>query len=112
MGEVGSVDKFKISGGNWGLEIWLYLMTPCWQNKHRDYKKKIQNSLFYKVFKARFFPNCSTMEVKDSRSGSSAWRSILQGRDVLLRGSRWRIENEKFVKIWHHWLPRKNPPLL
>jgi len=62
-------------------------------------KKKNTNSLFYKVFKARFFPNCSIMEVKDSRSGSYAWRSILQGRDVLLKGSRWRIENGKSIKI-------------
>ena len=53
------------------------------------------------------------MEAKDSRSGSYAWRSILQGRDVLLRGSRWQIGNGKSVKIWqHHWLPRKHPPLL
>ena len=53
------------------------------------------------------------MEAKHSRSGSYAWRSILQGKDVLLRGSRWWIGNGKSVKIWqHHWLPRKHPPLL
>ena len=43
-----------------------------------------KTSLFYKVFKARFFPNSSIMEVANSRLGSYAWKSILKGRDVLL----------------------------
>ena len=74
---------------------------------------KNTNSLFFKVFKAKFFPNCTIMEARDSRSGSYALRSILQGRDVLLKGARWCIGNGKSVKIWqHHWLPRKHPPLL
>ena len=55
LGEVGSVDKFKISGGNWGLEIWLYLMTPCWQNKHGDYKKNTKLS-FLQGFQGKIFP--------------------------------------------------------
>ena len=46
-----------------------------------------ENSLFYRVFNARFFPNCSIMEAKNFRSGSYAWTSILEGRDALLQGS-------------------------
>ena len=38
-----------------------------------------KNRLFFQVFKARFFPNCSIMETKDSRSGSYVWKSILVG---------------------------------
>ena len=45
-------------------------------------------SLFYRVFKAKFFPDNTIMEAKDSRVGSYAWRSILKGRDVIQRGSR------------------------
>ena len=54
-----------------------------------------QNSLSYKVFKARFFPNSTIMEAKESRMGSYAWRSILVGRDVIQRGARWRVGNGK-----------------
>lgn len=48
-----------------------------------------KDSHFYRVFKAKFFPHCSILEAKDSTIGSYAWWSILQGRDVILKGSRW-----------------------
>ena len=74
---------------------------------------KNPESLFYKVFKAHFFPNCTIMEAKHIGGGSHAWNSILHGRDVLLRGCHWRIGNGNSVRIWqHHWLPRKHPPLV
>lgn len=53
------------------------------------------------------------MEAKDSRLGSYAWQSILEGRDVIQRGARWWTENGKNVKIWQlQWLPKKHPPLV
>ena len=82
-------------------QVWRLLKNP--------------ESLFYKVFKARFFPNCTIMEAKHIGGGSHAWNSILHGRDVLLRGwgCRWRIVNGNSVRIWqHHQLPRKHPPLV
>ena len=69
-----------------------------------------QNSLFYKVFKPRFFPNCTIMEASESSRGSYAWKSILQGRDVIKWGACWRIGDGQKVKVWHHaWLPSKPP---
>ena len=44
---------------------------------------KNPDSLFSKVFKAKFYPNCSILEAKDSRSASYAWHSILKGRDII-----------------------------
>ena len=44
---------------------------------------KNPDSLLSRVFKAKFFPNRSIFEAKDSRSASYAWRSILRGRDVI-----------------------------
>ena len=35
---------------------------------------KDQDSLFYKIFKHRFFPNCSIMEAAESSRGSYAWK--------------------------------------
>ena len=70
-----------------------------------------QNSLFYKVFEAQFFPNSTIMEAKESRMGSYAWRSILVGRDVIQRGARWRVGDGKKIRIWQdNWLPRKHHP--
>ena len=69
-----------------------------------------RESLFYKVFKAKFFPHCSILEAQDSASGSYAWRSILRGKDVILEGACWRVGNGRSIKIWqHHWLPIKHP---
>ena len=58
-----------------------------------------RDSLFYRVFKARFCPIGSIMEAKDSRRGSYTWKSILKGRDVIARGACWWIGNGKSVKI-------------
>ena len=76
------------------------LAKQAWRLLHN------KETLFYKVFKAKFFPNHSLLEAKESSSGSYAWKSILQGRDVILDGACWRVGNEKSIKIWqHHWLP-------
>lgn len=67
--------------------------------------------LFYKIFKAHFFPNSSIMEAIDSRLGSYAWKSILRGRDIIQRGAIWRIGSGEKINIWQQcWLPRKHPP--
>ena len=53
------------------------------------------------------------MEASNTRLGSYAWKSILIGRDVIQRGSRWRVGNGEKINIWQHrWLPRKHPPQL
>ena len=40
-------------------------------------------SLFYRVFKAKNFLNFSVMEAKEPSNALYAWKSILQGRDVI-----------------------------
>uniref|UniRef100_A0A2N9J884 Reverse transcriptase domain-containing protein n=1 Tax=Fagus sylvatica TaxID=28930 RepID=A0A2N9J884_FAGSY len=47
-------------------------------------------SLFYRVFKARYFPNCSIMEATLGNNPSFLWRSILSGREVILKGLSWQ----------------------
>lgn len=103
--------RSKFVGGMGFREIALHndslLAKQAWRLLHNT------DSLFYKVFKARFFPTTTLMEATDSRTGSYAWRSILHGREVIKRGARWRIGNGQKIKIWqHHWLRRKHPPYL
>ena len=53
----------------------------------------IPDSLCHRVFKARFFPDCSILEAKDSTLGSYAWKSIIGARDVIREMMVWRIGN-------------------
>ena len=51
------------------------------------------------------FPNNSIFEAKSS-SGSFAWKSILWSRDLIERGSSWRVGIGDSVRIYKDvWLP-------
>ncbi|KAL0002087.1 hypothetical protein SO802_015868 [Lithocarpus litseifolius] len=51
------------------------------------------------------------MEVAQSSRGSYAWQSLLKGRDVLKRGTRWRIGCGENVSVWNDaWLPSQDKP--
>lgn len=66
-----------------------------------------KNSLFYKVFKAKYFPNGSVFEAKAS-SGSFAWKSILNARRIIKQGARWRVGDGSQIRIYDsNWLPRE-----
>ena len=63
------------------------------------------DSLFYRVFKAKYFPTSTIFDAK-AGSGSYAWRSILKARKVILLGVQWRIGDGSSVKIFKYsWLP-------
>ena len=64
------------------------------------------DSLCHRVFKARFFPDCSILEAQASSSGSYAWKSIISARDVIRKGMVWRIGTGEVVRIKKdRWLP-------
>ena len=70
------------------------------------------NSLFYKVYKAQYFPNCSFMTAQLGSNLSFVWRSLLAARDIIFNGSKWRVGDGKTVGIYSHkWLSHPSIPL-
>ena len=68
---------------------------------------KDQNSFFYRVFKAKYFPRGSVFEAS-AATGSFAWQSILKARKVVSLGMRWRLGDGRSIKIYDDsWLPGK-----
>ena len=64
------------------------------------------DSLCHRVFKARFFPDCSILDAKDSISGSYTWKSIIGARNVIRKGMVWHMGTGEVVRIKEDgWLP-------
>ena len=62
VGGMGSRDFSMFNDSLLAKQTWRLLKNP--------------NSLLSRVFKAKFFPNCSIIEAKDSRSASYAWQRV------------------------------------
>ena len=97
--------KPKTQGGMGFKDLSLFndalLAKQTWRLLHD------KSSLFYRVFKAKYFPNTSVMEAKIPANSSYAWKSIMKGSNVIKRGAKWRIGSSRFVHIWgESWLPK------
>ena len=81
------------------------LAKQAWRLLHN------KDSLLHRLFKSKFFLDCSFMEAPECDNGSYAWRSLLKGREVLWRGAQWRVGNGEAIKIWEYpWLPSLEQP--
>ena len=70
-----------------------------------------ENSLFHRVFKAKFFPHFSIMDCDSANKGSYAWKSLCQARHVIEMGSVWRVRDGKNIQIRKdRWLPKVSSP--
>ena len=72
-------------------------------------------SLFYKVYMARYFPNCSFLEADFGHNPSYVWQSLLMARDILVEGTKWRVgDGQKIEVASHKWIPHapvfRGPP--
>ena len=68
------------------------------------------HSLFYRVYKARYFPTCSFMEAEVGSNPSYVWHSLLSARELLREGSIWSIGDGRTVGIKsHNWRPPRPP---
>jgi hypothetical protein len=67
------------------------------------------HSLVARLYKARYFPNCSLFEAKIGHNPSFAWRGIWKARQILIHGCRWRIGNGTSINIMSQpWLRDRN----
>ena len=70
------------------------------------------NSLFYKVYKAWYFPNCSFMTAQLGSNLSFVLTSLLAARDIIFNRSKWRVGDGKTVGVYSHkWLSHPQIPL-
>ena len=100
----GALCKPKSEGGMGFKNLALFndalLAKQAWRLLHN------KDSLFYRIFKSKFFPHGSIMDAPVCSQGSYAWKSLLKGREVLRKGLRWRIGTGDVVNLWSNpWLP-------
>ena len=64
------------------------------------------SSLFYKVYKAKYFPGCDFVEANMGNQPSYAWRTIMAAQSLVRRGMRWQVGNGERIHIWRdRWVP-------
>ena len=50
-----------------------------------------QESLFYRCFKAKYFPRCTFLEAVDHPHSSYVWKSLLAAQPILRKGCCWHV---------------------
>ena len=96
----------KKSGGMGFQDIQAFnlalLAKQTWRLIHNTH------SLFYKVYKTRYFPNCSFTDAVLGKNPSHVCRSLLAARDIISEGSIWKVGDGRNILIsTHKWLPHK-----
>ena len=76
------------------------------------------DSLFYRLFKSKYFPTSNIFDAKQSL-GSYARKSILKARWVIVLGAKWRVGDGRSIQVFKDsWLPGNSggkshlPPLI
>jgi hypothetical protein len=90
----------KLDGGLgfWNLHIFntALLAKQSWRLLNNPH------SLFFRVFKARYFPWSTFLEAQLGSNPSFLWRSILSGKEVIKKGIRWNLQDDRLERpIWN-----------
>ncbi|KAF5477145.1 hypothetical protein F2P56_003817 [Juglans regia] len=68
---------------------------------------QVPDSLAAKVLKMKYFPTSDFLQAKMGVRPSFMWRSLCAARELIKKGSIWRIGNGQDTKIWNYrWLPQ------
>nr|XP_023887236.1 uncharacterized protein LOC111999338 [Quercus suber] len=79
------------------------LAKQAWRLIHNTH------SLFYWVYKSRYFPNCFFMEAKLGNNPSYVWRSLLAARNIIYVGSKWKVGDGWTIGVsTHNWLSHES----
>ncbi|XP_015946638.1 uncharacterized protein LOC107471660 [Arachis duranensis] len=84
-GGIGFKDLYSQNIAHLAKQAWRILDNP--------------NAIWVQVLKAIYYPNKDFKDVKAGKAASWMWKSIIQGRDFLLRNGRWLIGNGSKVRI-------------
>ena len=94
VGGMGFKEIKKFNNALLSKQVWWLINNPT--------------SLCYRVFKARFFSDCSILEDREFVVGSYAWKSLLSARDVIHKRMIWRVGNGESMRIkGDRWLPNQ-----
>ncbi|GAA0183407.1 hypothetical protein LIER_30822 [Lithospermum erythrorhizon] len=64
-------------------------------------------SLLFKVLEWPYFKQTPFFHAKLGSNPLFGWRRLLEGRKVLLKGSRWRVRDGRSIDVWKDpWVPR------
>lgn len=85
FGGLGFKDLLKFNKAILAKRVWLLLSD--------------QSSLFYRVFKAKYFPQGSVSDAKISLR-SYAWQSSLKARSVVSDGLLWRVGDGSSIRVY------------
>ncbi|KAF7812836.1 reverse transcriptase [Senna tora] len=58
------------------------------------------SDLWVRVIKGIYFPNCTFLEALKGARVSWAWSSLLEGRNLLLKGLIWRVGDGRSIDFW------------
>lgn len=71
-----------------------------------------ENSLVGRVFKARYFPKGNFLDAEIGHNPSYVWRSVLASKDLIRKGTRWRVGDGMSIRILDQpWLPNDQDPV-
>ena len=70
------------------------LGKQIWQLHHET------DILLHKVFKAKYFPTRTMLNVEINPQSSYNWRSIMQAREVICKGAWWRVGDGSTINIF------------